>query len=162
MNSIYETYKGMPCIRREINPKNWTWTYLYENKLAKKNKAKYDILIKNLSTIKDKKVKNENIINEIKDKFFSYVKNENIDINDINKKEYDDIKGIITLRNKFNKSIENLKDVKEKISLIEKEIKDILDIGIEDIIKVPSKDIVYAYDMEIYVKFHPEEFKNKN
>ena len=37
MARVYEDYKGMPCVGREINPDNWTWTYLYDNKLAKKN-----------------------------------------------------------------------------------------------------------------------------
>ena len=69
MARVYEDYNGMPCVGREINPDNWTWTYLYDNKLAKKNQVKYTSLQKEYTTLNGKISKNTTTIGELFGKF---------------------------------------------------------------------------------------------
>lgn len=161
MKSIYESYKGLPCVSREIDPKTWTWTYLYENKLAKKNKAKYESLSKIVDTLNDKKNKCENDIKDVYKKFLTIVNNNDISIDNVNDVDYDNIKGITTIRNKITKNQNILNEVNNKLNDIEQEIKVLKEIGFDSIVKRKTDEMVYAYDMQNYVKLHPEQFVKK-
>ena len=162
-NGIYADYKGMPCVSRRIDSKNWTWVYIYENKLAKKNKAKYDTLKKNYDSLLEKESKNSDTFNENVNKFLFLT---GVEINSekdiceiINKNEYDNVKGITTLRNKVNKVYEQSKEISCKKESLEKEMVELTENGFDEYIEVATNEMVYAYDMQNYVRMHPEEFK---
>lgn len=162
-NGIYADYKGMPCVSRRIDSKNWTWIYIYENKLAKKNKAKYDTLKKNYDSLLEKESKNSDTFNENVNKFLFLT---GVEINSekdiceiINKNEYDNVKGITTLRNKVNKVSEQSKEISCKKESLEKEMTQLIEFGFDEYIEVATNEMVYAYDMRNYVRLHPEEFK---
>ena len=165
MKSIYESYKGLPCVSREIDPKTWTWVYLYENKNAKKNKQQYDTLDASLKILREKVKKYQDDIDAIYDKFYkaTNLTNESCPSVDINDACFDEVKGILTMRNKFNKSVKLKEESDIKLNNVISLMKYYKEDGFDELVKVPSKDMVYAYDMQNYVRLHPEEFnKNKN
>ena len=107
MNNIYNDYKGMPCVSREINPENWTWVYLYHNKNAKKNKQQYDTLENSVKILQEKNQKYQVDIDATFEKFYknANLANDNHSNVDINDCSFDNVKGILTMRNKFNKCV---------------------------------------------------------
>jgi len=160
-NSIYKDYNGMPCVSREINPDNWTWTYIYENKNAKKNENKYNSLNKTFLSLQEKELKNKETINEAYNKFYSLVGVSSEDNVDVFDSAYDNVKGIITIRNKINKSTTNLNEVTTKLIELKNEMAVLAELGFDEFIEVPSNEMVYAYDMENYVRMHPEKYNIK-
>lgn len=160
-NNVYEEYKGMPCVTREIDPSDWTWTYVYQNKDASKNLTKKESLNKNLSTLTDKKEKNKTLAEENLDKFLKLIKVEDNTGLDFYSNEWDTIKGVKTSRNRYIKATEAINDINAKIELINAELKDIEESGFVEYVKVKTKEMVYAYDMQNYVRLHPEKFNNK-
>jgi hypothetical protein len=163
VNNIYKDYNGLPCVSRRIDSKNWTWIYIYENKLAKKNKAKYDTLNKSYNSLIEKENKNKEVITECVNKFYDLTANEFATIEDfcenVVKEEYDNVKGIVTLRNKVNKVFEQSKEISCKKETLQKEMTQLIEFGFDEYIEVPTNEMVYAYDMRNYVRLHPEEFK---
>lgn len=160
-NSIYKDYNGMPCVSREINPDNWTWTYIYENKNAKKNENKYNSLNKTFLSLQEKELKNKEAINEAYNKFYSLVGVSSEDNVDVFDSVYDNVKGIITIRNKINKSTTNLNEVTTKLIELKNEMTVLAELGFDEFIEVPSNEMVYAYDMQNYVRMHPEKYNIK-
>lgn len=162
--NIYSDYKGMPCVSRKINPDNWTWVYLYENKMAKKNREKYASLEKAMNTLNEKYKKNKEVILEVCCKFY---KDSNIEKefstlkNEINDPSNDNVKGILTMRNKISKVENSQEDIIKKMEEIKKEMSEIELSGFDEIVEVASNDMVYAYDMQNYVRLHPEKYKKK-
>ena len=60
-----------------------------------------------------------------------------------------------------SKREEAINDINAKIELINAELKDIEESGFVEFVKVKTKEMVYAYDMQNYVRLHPEKFNNK-
>lgn len=162
MNNIYKDYRGMPCVSREINPDNWTWVYLYHNKNAKKNKQQYDTMENNVKMLQEKNQKYQEDIDATFEKFYknanlSNGENSNVNINDC---VFDDVKGILTMRNKFNKCVKLVEENKLKIENFITLMDALKEDGFDEFVKVSSNDMVYAYDMQNYVRLHPEQFGN--
>lgn len=160
-SDLYADYNGMPCIRREIDASDWTWTYIYQNKDASKNVSKKETLNKSYNSLNEKYKKNEELIRDNGTKFLRLIKSDSFDNIDINSNEWDCIKGVKTARNRYIKATNANNEIKDKMSSIKEELKIIEDCGFEEFVKVKTKEMVYAYDMRNYVRLHPEEFNNK-
>ena len=158
---VYEEYKGMPCVAREIDPTDWTWTYIYQNKDASKNLSRMETLNKNLASLNERLEKNKAIIDENLAKFLKLIKVEDATDLDFYSNQWDTIKGTKTARNRYIKATEATNEINSKIKLINDELKDIEESGFVEFVEVKTKDMVYAYDMQNYVRLHPEKFNNK-
>jgi hypothetical protein len=160
-NNIYKDYNGMPCVSREINPDNWTWTYIYENKNAKKNENKYNSLNKTYVSLQNKIEKSKETLQESYNKFYKITGLNSEDEINILDNSYDEVKGIATIRNKINKSIISLKENEAKCSELYKEMQELEKIGFDEFVAINTTEMVYAYDMQNYVRMHPEKYNIK-
>lgn len=159
------TYNGQEPDSREIDPTDWTWTYIFINKDATKNKKRYEALQKTLDSVNEKIAKLFEMKSENFDRFVQLAtsKNlfdpENVDIND---SIYDNLSGIKSIRNKLATCDKSISEMDAKIFDITAEIKEIYKGGLEPEVRIKTKEIVYAYDMQSYVKSHPEIYGNVN
>lgn len=160
-NRVYEEYKGMPCVTREIDPTDWTWTYIYQNKDASKNLTRKETLNKNLTSLNERLEKNKVIIEENLTKFLKLIKVDDTANLDFYSNQWDTIKGTKTARNRYIKATEANNEISSKIKLINEELKEIEESGFVEFVEVKTDDMVYAYDMQNYVRLHPEKFNNK-
>ena len=160
-NRVYEEYKGMPCVAREIDPTDWTWTYVYQNKDASKNLTRMETLNKNLASLNERLEKNKAIIDENLTKFLKLIKIDDATDLDFYSNQWDTIKGTKTARNRYIKATEATNEINSKIKLINEELKEIEESGFVEFVEVKTKEMVYAYDMQNYVRLHPEKFNNK-
>ena len=111
--------------------------------------------------MQEKELKNKETINEAYNKFYSLVGVSSEDNVDVFDSAYDNVKGIITIRNKINKSTTNLNEVTTKLIELKNEMTVLAELGFDEFIEVPSNEMVYAYDMENYVRMHPEKYNVK-
>jgi hypothetical protein len=159
------TYNGQEPDSREIDPTDWTWTYIFINKDATKNKKRYEALQKSLDSINEKIAKLFDVKSENFNKFVQLAtsKNvfdpENIDVND---SIYDNLSGIKSIRNKILSCDKSISEMDARVFEITSEIKEIYESGLEPEVRIKTKEIVYAYDMQSYVKSHPEIYGNVN
>lgn len=160
----FPTYNGMIPDRREINHTTWRWCYIYINKNADKNAKRLETLKKNVLTLDERKTKYNDICLECYSKICQVMGVENVgeyetfDITDI---KYDNVKTIDSIRKKYLKSCEMINEIQTKLNDNDEEIQCILKDGIEKEIRVASNDIVNAFDMQAYVRLHPEIFNKK-
>ena len=158
----FPTYKGMMADRREIDHTDWRWCYIYINKNADKNAKRLETLKKNQTTLNDRQLKYTEICSECYSKVCQMFENVGeFDAFDIFDTKFDNLKSIDSLRKKYQKSQEMINEIQSKIDEIKSEIETILNDGIEREIRVKSNDIVNAFDMQAYVKLHPEIFNKK-
>ena len=159
---VFPTYNGMTADRREINPTTWRWDYIYVNKNADRNSKRLEIIDKNLLTLDQRMAKYKDIMLECCSKVGMQIGTSlDFDSFDINITEYDNLKSIETLRKRFDNAKKTYDGYEEKYNAYISERGAILKEGTVQEVKVPSNDIVNAYDMQAYIKLHPEMFKKK-
>lgn len=156
----FPTYNGMEADRREINPTTWRWDYIYINKNADKNSKRIETIDKNLLTLEQRMIKYKDIMSECCSKVGMQIGTSlDFDNFDINIAEYDNLKSIESLRKRYDNAKKTFDGYYDKYQKYISERDEILKEGIVQEIRVASNDIVGAYDMQAFVKTHPEMFK---
>ena len=135
--------------------------FLIDLLTTKKNENKYNSLNKTYVSLQNKIEKSKETLQEAYNKFYKITGLNSEDEINILDNSYDEVKGIATIRNKINKSIISLKENEVKCSELYKEMQELEKIGFDEFVAINTTEMVYAYDMQNYVRMHPEKYNNK-